>query len=277
MAEKNLKLGRYKVHDEFQVPPSKGAQAMRRFPSAGRLVVVAVWAASVFVALAVSGAAEPKKEAGELDGAWKLVSVEREGQEMERDDDVRWVIQGGQVMYGGERLAAAVIYAAATPKGIDLSFHAPKNDYEGIYVLENDELKVCLNTRTTGAKERPSDFATKEKTNLRVLKFERMAPTADGAGTGRGYVGMALADETEAIVIQGVLENSPAEKAGLRMGDVVVSVGGEAVRDLLGTVDLVRRQMPGRDVAIRVKREGKEKDVTVRVAVFPFELLGILG
>jgi S1-C subfamily serine protease len=88
---------------------------------------------------------------------------------------------------------------------------------------------------------------------------------------------MALAREAETIVIQGVLENSPAEKAGLRTGDVVVSVGGQAAGDLLATVDSVRRQMPGSDLRIRVLREGKEKEVSVRVAVFPFSLLGILG
>jgi len=181
------------------------------------------------------------------------------------------------VLYAGEPLAAMVIYAASTPKGIDLSFSAPKNDYEGIWVLEKDELKICLNTTTTGPKERPSDFATKDKTNLRVLKFERMAPSAAGPGTVRGYVGMALARESETIVIQGVLESSPAEKAGLRTGDVLVSVGGQAVGNLLATVDTVRRQMPGSDLTIRVRRDGKEKDFTVRVAVFPFELLGILG
>jgi S1-C subfamily serine protease len=73
------------------------------------------------------------------------------------------------------------------------------------------------------------------------------------------------------------LENSPAEKAGLKMGDVLVSVGGQAVGNLEATVDLVRREKPGSDVAIRVRRDGKEKDFNVRVAVFPFELLGILG
>jgi S1-C subfamily serine protease len=43
------------------------------------------------------------------------------------------------------------------------------------------------------------------------------------------------------------------------------------------TVDSVRRKTPGSDVAIRVLRDGKEKDLTLRVAVFPFSLLGILG
>jgi uncharacterized protein (TIGR03067 family) len=241
------------------------------------LLVVAVCATFAVLTFAADAAAEPKKEAGELDGTWKLVSVEHEGQETERDDDVRWVIQDGQVMYAGERLAGMVIYATAAPKGIDLSLHSPKNDYEGIYVLDKDELRICLNTTTTGTKERPSDFATKDKTNLRVLKFERMAPSVAGSGTVRGYIGMALSAFNGTVEIQGVLENSPAEKAGLRTGDVVVSVGGQAAGDLLGTVDSVRRQMPGSDLSIRVLRDGKEKEFTVRVAVFPFSLLGILG
>jgi len=246
-------------------------------PSRSRLLVVAVCGACALLTFGVTAAAEPNKEASELDGTWKLVSVAQEGQEMVRDDDVRWVVKDGQVLYAGEPLAATVIYAASTPKGIDLSFHAPKNDYEGIYVLDKDELKIGLNTITTGPKERPSDFATKEKTNLRVLRFERIAPSAAGSGTARGYVGMALAREIETIVIQDVLANSPAEKAGLRAGDVIVSVGGQAAGNLEGTVDSVRRQMPGSDLTIRVLRDGKEKEVTVRVAVFPFSLLGILG
>ena len=250
---------------------------MTRSPLPSRLFVVAVWAVCALPMLAAHAGAEPKKEAGELDGGWKLVSVERDGEVRERDDDVRWLIKDGEVMYEGERLAAVVIYAAGTPKGIDLSFHAPQNDYEGIYVLAQDELKICLNTTTTGAKERPSDFATQDKTNLRVLKFERLAPEAAGAGTVRGYVGMALGLETETVVIQGVLENSPAEKAGLKPGDLLVSVGGQAAGNLETTVDLVRREKPGSDVAIRVRRDGKEKDFTVRVAAFPFELLEILG
>ena len=74
-----------------------------------------------------------------------------------------------------------------------------------------------------------------------------------------------------------VSPGSPAEKAGLKPGDLLVSVGGQAARGLETTVDLVRREKPGSDVAIRVRRDGKEKDFTVRVAAFPFELLDILG
>ena len=93
----------------------------------------------------------------------------------------------------------------------------------------------------------------------------------------RGYVGMALAVQDEKVVIQDVLENSPAEKAGLRTGDVILSVGGQAPGGLVSAVESVRRERPGSELAIRLLREEKEREVNVRVGVFPFAFLGILG
>jgi uncharacterized protein (TIGR03067 family) len=224
-----------------------------------------------------SATADANKNASELDGTWKLLSVEQEGEETARDDDVRWVINDGQILYAGEPLAAMMVYAAFTPKGIDLSFREPNSTYEGIYVIGKEDLKICLNTRTTAPKERPSDFATNNKSNLRVLKFERVDPSAAGTSLARGYIGIALAVQNDKVVIQDVLEKSPAEKAGLRADDVILTLGDQPARDLLSTVESVRRQTPGSDLTIRILRDGQEKDFTLRVAIFPFSLLGILG
>ena len=161
------------------------------------------------------------------------------------EDDVRLVIADDQVLYGGEFLAALRNYPELTPKGLDLTFREPKQEYEGIYVIEKDRLKVCLNTRAEGPKERPSDFTAKDKPNLRVFNFQRLSPD-DGPGPQKGFVGMALGlegNELE-VAIQSVIPNSPAEKAGLKAGDIVLSVGDERAQDLQITVDAVRRTMP---------------------------------
>ena len=247
---------------------------MRHSP--GRLLVVAMCAAHAVLSITVGTAAEPNKTAGQLDGTWKLVSVEREDEPRERDDDVRWVIKDGQLFYAGETLATVVIYSEFAPTGIDLLFRAPKNEYEGVFSLEKDALRICLNTTTTGPKDRPSNFATRDKPNLRVLKFERIDSSA-GPGPSKGYVGVALAVQDEKVVIQDVLESSPAQKGGLRSGDVILTLGGQVPGDLQSTVESVRRQRPGSELAVRVLRDGKEKDLTLRVAEFPFALLGILG
>ena len=68
--------------------------------------------------------AQPKKALAELQGAWKLVSVEADGKEMnDRLDDLpRWFIKGNKIRYGGQDLAALNVDATAlylTPRTDD--------------------------------------------------------------------------------------------------------------------------------------------------------------
>jgi len=216
-------------------------------------------------------------DAVELQGHWRLAALDLGGETNRIEDDVRLLIKGDTVFYGGEPLAMLASYPRAMPKGIDLHFKEPKNDYEGVYVMENGQLRVCLNTRTMGPKERPADFTTKDKPDVRVLVFERLMAGEIGAHSAKGFVGMALAIENEAVVISDIIERSPAEKAGLRAGDVLMRIGTQAVTELQATVDLVRRETPGSEIVIRVRREGAEKEIKVKVAAFPFSLLGLLG
>src|SRR5688572_24482917 len=106
---------------------------MTRVLNRSRLPAVELIVAALFVIAATLGiAAGAEERAGELDGTWQLVAVEREGEVIELDDDLRWIIKDGKVFFGGELLAAVVLYPVSAPKGIDLAFHEPKNDYEGI-------------------------------------------------------------------------------------------------------------------------------------------------
>ena len=63
------------------------------------------------------------------------------------------------------------------------------------------------------------------------------------------------------VIVLGVVERSPAEAAGLRRGDVIVSLDGdslETVEDLLSTL---RRRSPGDTVDLRIVRDGEEQTV----------------
>lgn len=93
----------------------------------------------------------------------------------------------------------------------------------------------------------------------------------------RGWLGVELQDldddvaETmdldvaEGALITGVVDGSPADKAGLADGDVVVRFDGERVRDTRDLRRLVRAAEPGDKATVVIVSNGKEKDVTVIV------------
>src|SRR5262249_16261880 len=148
------------------------------------------------------------------------------------EQNLRWVIKDNKVLYGGAPLAVLTVDPATTPRNIDLSFLNPKRTYEGIYPVEGDTLKGCVNGRTQGGTEgRLGWWGRGGKTGLRLLVF-----TGDKAGSARvedlrGFVGIALSTGKEVTVGQ-VLNASPAEKAGMKKDDVVLKVGATDATDL---------------------------------------------
>ncbi|MEV0620537.1 trypsin-like peptidase domain-containing protein [Nonomuraea sp. NPDC050404] len=78
---------------------------------------------------------------------------------------------------------------------------------------------------------------------------------------GVGVVG-ATGDVTGAVISQ-VTKGSPADKAGLRQGDVITKVGQTPVQGGDTVVGLVRGYKVGQQVPVTYQRDGKESTVTV--------------
>src|SRR5262245_41390595 len=66
------------------------------------------------------------------------------------------------------------------------------------------------------------------------------------------YLG-ANFDEDSPPVVGDVLENSPAEKAGIKEGDIILRIGNVSVKDVRSTVAEVRKRKPGDEVTIGLK------------------------
>ena len=222
-------------------------------------------------------AQDNKKDKSDLQGIWKLVRFERNGEENEFPANLpRWVIDGKTVRYAGETLATLSVLSDAKPRGLDLAWAKPKREYEAIYAIDGDTLKICLNRGADGVKERPTDFETKDNAGRYLFVFERQKPgSGDGLKEAPGYVGIQIAvdKDKERVIIAGTLKNSPAEKAGLKKDDAILKIGDTEATDLKTVVDRVRQARPATDLTIRVDRDGKEQDVTIRVGVLPFFLL----
>src|SRR5512136_1293827 len=104
----------------------------------------------------------------------------------------------------------------------------------------------------------------------------------------RPWVGIGLQDitadlmkffnlkEKEGALISQVYEGSPAEKAGLKVGDVVIEVDGVKIKNSQDLVREVLKKKVGQKVNFVVLREGKRLEISVATAQMP-EKIGQRG
>ena len=79
---------------------------------------------------------------------------------------------------------------------------------------------------------------------------------------------LGLKDERGALV-SSVSKDSPAEKAGLERGDVIVSMDGVAVSDGNALRNRIASSTPGATVTLGLVRDGDEKTVSVKLRELP--------
>ncbi len=75
--------------------------------------------------------------------------------------------------------------------------------------------------------------------------------------------------ETRGALIANVVRGGPAEKGGVRPGDVLLSIGGKPVSDPQSMLNTVAALTPEKSVPIRVWREQKEIDLSLTVGRRP--------
>ncbi|MFP5382872.1 MAG: DegQ family serine endoprotease [Gammaproteobacteria bacterium] len=79
----------------------------------------------------------------------------------------------------------------------------------------------------------------------------------------------------EGALVTGVLADGPAEKGGMREGDVVIAVDGRPVRTAADLPQQIGLKKPGSNVSVLVMREGKQKTLKVRIGEMPADQQGV--
>jgi serine protease Do len=93
----------------------------------------------------------------------------------------------------------------------------------------------------------------------------------------RGWLGVTIQNITPELakhfdlkqekgaLVASVSKESPAERAGIKRGDVIIKYNGEEVDDTTHLRNMVAGTLPGKKMRVTLLRDGKEKTVTVNI------------
>jgi predicted metalloprotease with PDZ domain len=136
-------------------------------------------------------------------------------------------------------------------------YHRPEDDWETLNATGLERIADYVGEVTTAVAGAGVQVAS-----LTPVESEPPAPTAEGEAPSRGYGPYfgSIPDMTPSdygVKLSGVREGSPAERAGLRAGDVIVRFGETDVTDLYAFTYGLRDAAPGDRVEVVVERDGQ--------------------
>lgn len=120
---------------------------------------------------------------------------------------------------------------------------------------------------TSNLKAQP-DLA--QEPEVRAFRYANVGGGGSFLGVGIKEIDSARAKELKlheeaGIEITRVEDDSPAAKAGLKVGDAVLQFNGQRVEGMEQFSRLVRETPPGREVRLLVSRDGKTQTITAKV------------
>jgi serine protease DegQ len=97
----------------------------------------------------------------------------------------------------------------------------------------------------------------------------------------RGWIGVEVQDisadladsfklpNASGALIAGVVRGAPADKAGVKPGDILLAVGSSPVVDSTGMLNIIAALEPGKEATLRILRNGSEIQLKINVGKRP--------
>lgn len=97
----------------------------------------------------------------------------------------------------------------------------------------------------------------------------------------RGWIGVEPRDITpeladnlnlsqkDGVIIAGILKNGPADKAGMKPGDILLSVGDKQIKNMAEMFNLIALLEPGSQTSLTISRNGEQQLLSVTVGKRP--------
>ncbi len=186
-----------------------------------------------------------------------------------------------KLLITGCALAGLILFTAAAPAAV-----LPDDEKTVTPVVEGKAVVKVKEIHTDGG----------TKVNVKVIGDDDGHQVVHWVGSPakRGYLGVALnqlspelqkhfgAAEGSGVLVGTVVEGSPAQAAGIRVGDVLTAIDGRSVASASDVQRIIREKEEGEAASIALVRSGAPITVEAAVAVkemqeFDIGLLGDLG
>lgn len=98
------------------------------------------------------------------------------------------------------------------------------------------------------------------------------AQESQGFQEVKAWMGVSIEDKPEGVLVNRAIPGTPAEKAGLKPGDMIRKLDSSAVKDRKQLIDYVQSKGVGNEVTLEIEREKKILKLTLKLEAKPGEL-----
>lgn len=141
--------------------------------------------------------------------------------------------------------------------GLHSDYHKPSDDYDKINASGAEMVTKFVADIITHLDGQTGKLAF---TKVRKKEEQKVRGFSVYVGTIPDY-----AAQENGFKISGVSDGSPAEKAGLLAGDVIIKFGKTNIKNIYDYMSALGQHKPGEDVPVAVMRDNEEKVLTVHL------------
>ncbi len=157
---------------------------------------------------------------------------------------------------------ATSFYVAGVPvlsafTGIHQDYHSPRDtaeklDYQG---MEDISRLVALIARSLASSEQPPDYLEQERPQNQDTKI--------GLRVYLGSIPDYAQGDIKGVKLSGVAKAGPADRAGLRTGDVIVELAGRKIENIYDYTYAIAALKIGQETGVLVLREGERIELSI--------------
>jgi hypothetical protein len=144
-----------------------------------------------------------------------------------------------------------------------------------LFLYEKGLLRKFYDTyKKTFNQDRTARLALEQATGQKLADFEKqwrawmLSRQAPPMSTGEDgpILGIRFMEANDGLRVEGVIPRGPADRAGIRPGDLVVGIDEIDVRDTFSLIPLLSARQVGDEVLVKLRREGKYLELEVTLA-----------